>query len=250
MPDREAFLRTIVEQPEADGPRLVFADWLEEQGDPRGEFIRLQIERLGIPSSERRAGLSRREDELLKLHGEAWRAELPAIKGVTWGVFRRGDVETIEVDTAERFLRYAPRIFAAAPIVNVWFTRLDTAGAELLAQSEHLRRLTLLKNAGAAVGDDGVKAIANSPHAGNLQQLFVNQNNISDDGVRSLAQSRQLRKLWRLFLNENRIGDAGARALADSKRLSQLREVYLAGNAFSEDAKVALRARFGDSAFV
>ena len=45
MPDHGAFLRTIAEHPADDGPRLVYADWLEEQGDSdRAEFIRLQID--------------------------------------------------------------------------------------------------------------------------------------------------------------------------------------------------------------
>jgi uncharacterized protein (TIGR02996 family) len=37
----KAFLQGMLEQPDDPVPRLVFADWLEEQGDPRGELIRL-----------------------------------------------------------------------------------------------------------------------------------------------------------------------------------------------------------------
>jgi uncharacterized protein (TIGR02996 family) len=37
----EAFQRAMRADPDDHGPRLVFADWLEEQGDPRGELIRL-----------------------------------------------------------------------------------------------------------------------------------------------------------------------------------------------------------------
>ena len=32
----EAFLADILEHPDDDAPRLVYADWLEEQEDPRG----------------------------------------------------------------------------------------------------------------------------------------------------------------------------------------------------------------------
>src|SRR5262249_49325190 len=39
---RQSFLQAILDDPEADAPRLIFADWLEEHGDPRGEFIHLQ----------------------------------------------------------------------------------------------------------------------------------------------------------------------------------------------------------------
>ena len=40
-----AFLAAILERPEDDFPRLVYADWLDENGDPaRAEFIRLQLQ--------------------------------------------------------------------------------------------------------------------------------------------------------------------------------------------------------------
>lgn len=38
----KAMMRAVWESPEDDGPRLVMADWYDEQGSPRGEFIRLQ----------------------------------------------------------------------------------------------------------------------------------------------------------------------------------------------------------------
>src|SRR5262245_1243255 len=39
------FLATIRESPDEDGPRLIYADWLEEQGEcDRAEFIRVQCE--------------------------------------------------------------------------------------------------------------------------------------------------------------------------------------------------------------
>jgi uncharacterized protein (TIGR02996 family) len=41
-PDEVSFLLTILEDPDQDTPRLVYADWLNEHGDPRGEIIRLR----------------------------------------------------------------------------------------------------------------------------------------------------------------------------------------------------------------
>jgi uncharacterized protein (TIGR02996 family) len=38
------FLAAIRADRDEDQPRLAFADWLEEQGDPRAEFIRTQCE--------------------------------------------------------------------------------------------------------------------------------------------------------------------------------------------------------------
>jgi uncharacterized protein (TIGR02996 family) len=42
MIDNEAFLRAIRENPDDAAPRLIYADWLEEQGDPKGEYLRLK----------------------------------------------------------------------------------------------------------------------------------------------------------------------------------------------------------------
>lgn len=45
MTDRQAFIDAIIAQPDDDLPRLIFADWLDEQGEgERAEFIRVQCE--------------------------------------------------------------------------------------------------------------------------------------------------------------------------------------------------------------
>jgi uncharacterized protein (TIGR02996 family) len=46
MSDHDAFLRTIFDEPDDDTPRLVYADWLQENGDEvYAEFIRIQCAR-------------------------------------------------------------------------------------------------------------------------------------------------------------------------------------------------------------
>jgi uncharacterized protein (TIGR02996 family) len=42
--DDEAFIRRIVSSPGDDTPRLVYADWLDERGDPRGGYLRAEVE--------------------------------------------------------------------------------------------------------------------------------------------------------------------------------------------------------------
>lgn len=44
MTDHAPFIEAICAHPDDMGPRLVYADWLDEQGDERGEFIQTQIE--------------------------------------------------------------------------------------------------------------------------------------------------------------------------------------------------------------
>lgn len=44
MVDHEAFLRAIEQNRDDPLPRLIYADWLEEQGDIRAEYLRLDVE--------------------------------------------------------------------------------------------------------------------------------------------------------------------------------------------------------------
>ena len=50
MIQHDGFLQAIDEAPEDDAPRLVYADWLEDNGDPdRAEFIRCQVRLARLP---------------------------------------------------------------------------------------------------------------------------------------------------------------------------------------------------------
>src|SRR5688572_30810707 len=42
MTDDEAFVRRIVASPGDDLPRLVYADWLDDRGDPRAAYLRAE----------------------------------------------------------------------------------------------------------------------------------------------------------------------------------------------------------------
>ncbi|MGE3819767.1 MAG: TIGR02996 domain-containing protein [Isosphaeraceae bacterium] len=44
MRNEADFLAALQDDPDDDGLRLVFADWLEERGDPRFEYVRVMVE--------------------------------------------------------------------------------------------------------------------------------------------------------------------------------------------------------------
>jgi uncharacterized protein (TIGR02996 family) len=81
------FLREIWQSPDDDSLREVFADWLIEHDDPRGEFIALQFVR-------HRRGLDRegvhRERELLTQHARTWMGTLAPAVHATKYRFERG----------------------------------------------------------------------------------------------------------------------------------------------------------------
>jgi uncharacterized protein (TIGR02996 family) len=82
--DREteaALLAAIHAAPGDTGPRAIYADWLQERGDPRGEFIALQLAHPGqVPQP-----IALRLRELLAQHRSKWLGELePYIKYERW----------------------------------------------------------------------------------------------------------------------------------------------------------------------
>jgi uncharacterized protein (TIGR02996 family) len=78
-----AFLEAVLAEPEDDLPRLVYADWLEEQADDLGAFIRLDCELARRPEGDpARAELSARRDALFLAGGGAWLAPLRGIQNL------------------------------------------------------------------------------------------------------------------------------------------------------------------------
>jgi uncharacterized protein (TIGR02996 family) len=71
-----ALLAAIYADPGSDEPRTIYADLLSGEGDPRGEFIQLQLQRAHGTATE--AG-KRRELALLKKHAKAWLGPLAPV---------------------------------------------------------------------------------------------------------------------------------------------------------------------------
>jgi uncharacterized protein (TIGR02996 family) len=150
-PLEEAFFRSIAAEPEDDAARLVYADWLDDNGEPeRAEFIRLQCaraaaegaagdvrrlvdrwekgwrrrEQIGFLRLVRAAleaeaprrggkGSPRREARLIEAHHERWLGGLPFPVE-----FRRGFPEVLDVE-ARDYLQYADLLARVAPVQAV-----------------------------------------------------------------------------------------------------------------------------------
>lgn len=74
---RDNFERAILENPDDVAGYAAYADWLQEQGDPRGEFIQVQLalEDEKKPAAQRKK-LRAREKSLLKAHEREWLGDL------------------------------------------------------------------------------------------------------------------------------------------------------------------------------
>jgi uncharacterized protein (TIGR02996 family) len=75
--DEGAFLRAISAAPDDNTVRLVYADWLDEQGDLRAEFVRLQVRLRELPPTDpSRPELQAREQMLRAGYSAYWLAIL------------------------------------------------------------------------------------------------------------------------------------------------------------------------------
>ena len=80
-------LADVYTRPWDDAPRLVYADWLLERGDPRGEFITLQFQAMEGALPRAQAG---RMKDLLAEFGDLWLGELAPLVQKKGRVFQRG----------------------------------------------------------------------------------------------------------------------------------------------------------------
>jgi uncharacterized protein (TIGR02996 family) len=219
----EAFLQAILEDPENDVPRLIFADWLEEHGQPdRAEFIRLQCELARMPQDdERRAALEKREAELRRDHREEWGEPL---RGLVEGwSFRRGFVDGVGLKP-RAFLAHAEALFRVPTVRDV---ALDGGAARIvseLAACPHLARIHTLYLHHTNLREERAGVLWNSPHWMHLRTL-VCLDNVGDTGVGALARSPLLGRLTELTLVG--VSDAGLQSLPRAPQPSPLQVLGL-----------------------
>ena len=261
LPEHEAFLRAIFDAPADDLPRLVYADFLDENGlSERAELIRVQCE-LAAPTREgdaagREAELRAREAALLeKLYPEAellnWLPEeRERIR------FERGFPVTpsavINPDyldapaVREAIVRSRPHWFGATrlSIQPGWFLHPEHVG--VLFGLAALQRVTEWNLSGH------VEEIAGGPQtsdAGAYALIDMNdQPVITQEGVEALARHRGARRITSLALTYNRLGNDAARALIRSPYFVSLKRLDLfEGNRFRGEIWAQLREKFGEN---
>ncbi len=228
MNHEPALLRAICETPEDDTPRLVYADWLEDNSQAaRGEFIRVQcrLDRLS-PDDPTRPALLEREKKLLRGNRQRWQADKPAWAGK--GDFHRGFLVPRLKERVDRFLQRDAEELYPFPL---WCFTLTAARGHVagLAQSPLLRRAVELKLTACDIAGE-VETLAASPHLENVAIL----------GLRALLSRLRVRRLRALDLGGNFLDNASADALAESPLLESVEELDLTFNRLLDAAGVAL----------
>ncbi len=243
MSDHQSFLDEIIANPDDDAPRLIYADWLEEQGNPRGEFIRVQCEMAGLkPTQKRYKELREREQRLFFKHGQHW--QLP--HAFRKCVYRRGFVEECAM-ALSYFIKNSEKYLRMTPLRDVVFTRMKDQ-LEKLAEVPNLGRLNSVhfKSRDRFVGETafaesphlaGLKAIraaifsnaalmrlAQSPHVGSLTSLELPYSRFDEQALTMVAESPYLANLERLVLTDG-VDRMGIRKLCSATFAANLREL-------------------------
>lgn len=144
----DGLFRQILEHPDDDAPRLVFADAISSTDPEYGEFITVQIQlreraRKGLPIEPT---WSRLVAQRLEQYGDRWASGVASL--VTAWEFRGGFVEYVELPAAQ-FASRAEAIFSVSPLRHLSLTSagggLDVALAHPLMQ--RVRVLSLDANA-------------------------------------------------------------------------------------------------------
>jgi uncharacterized protein (TIGR02996 family) len=232
MSHRDGFLQEIREAPDDEAHRLIFADWLEEQDDPRGELMRLQCELARwVPDLERRDELYSRCNHLIERHRDEWLGELS--KDQVDCRFERG-LPRLTLPARrfvqKRFGKLVPALLAEAMVHTL---KLSDVGKylEQLVEAPQLEAVGSLDLDGSSLDDDAVAMLAASPHTANLIHLDLANNLIGNEGARALAGSSQLNSLRSLDLRNNSVTTTGARALLRRAERDGWRLLDLHGNA-------------------
>jgi uncharacterized protein (TIGR02996 family) len=261
MTHDEAFLQAIIENPEDDTPRLVYADWLEENGKPeRAELIRVQCERFrlryGSPECEARAGkLQARDAELRTKYQKTWVSDLNLPKNrSTHCWFQRGLVATVWC-TVRYFIDHADALLAAAPIEAVCFRRVTPRNVTGLVSHPGFARLRGVEFLMDETPAEVVAQFFQTVPVGHLRTVDFSTHIVYDRApawhtrnvalATVLARCQGLTGLKRLRWSHGGVGDEGGLALAQSPHLGGLEFLGLQGIALGPEVEAALRQRFG-----
>ncbi len=226
-------------------PRLVYADWLDDQGDPRGEFIRVQceLERSGLSSLKHRR-LRDRERELLQDHQDEWLSPVDEKKRVVcdW-TFRRGLVEEVAIG-GKSFLKFGDSLQSAFPLLHVLtFNTVKPSQVDLLVDCSALEGMIGIRLAadfGRArerqadwqfKGGSPIHHFLSSPHLKNLRSLRLLDGTYREADLRGVLASGHLDlHAFDLSNFENRLGLDDFETLASAGCLRNLRELSLRSN--------------------
>lgn len=252
-----SFYQSIKENPNDNAPRLIYADWLEERGQPdRAEFIRLQIEMSDMrwnfsgQYQDRYNKAKERTDELLRVHREEWTWPWSQDDGTSEFQFRRGMMHLMDnslsfINTlvqygTERALANVDsvKLYGSASNVTRALTTVENThtfnpeGGQWLA---HITSLSLqdtpqLNQFGQIVMNTIRRRAANTLVELRLEHTSIGSD-LSGTSIEALVREGGMKKLEVLDLSYNNLSDQSVQNLIYfGYILNKIRRLDLRGN--------------------
>jgi uncharacterized protein (TIGR02996 family) len=257
MTERDALFAAVCANPDDDTPRLVLADWLQENGEEkRAALIRSQINLVRRQTVDTEAGAvarffevmsfddlgdldwSRVSPEYCELSAVEKIAEkhhylptakvdgMPRVKGVRFTDADRGILNEIRVDNPTAFLKKADALFRAAPINSIRFNNLTAEHAREFVASGHL---AMVRHLGFddPTDADAIRTIGEHPDAAGINWLELDADDTAGAQMAALSKGTHFSGVTRLELMSLDAGDDidADRAFSDLVRRPQFRRL-------------------------
>src|SRR5579872_4518731 len=222
MTDGDALRRAVLVNRDDDTPRLIYADWLDENGQSnRAALIRAQVEESRAePYSARARAADSRAARLLEAHRKAWTRHLYG-KVVEAPRFQRGFIEHVAVEP--RDIASIISIFEMEPIRSLKLFRPQDAQDSInflpvleLQQLGQIRQLEITSFSGFI--HDECMALLKSPHLEGLQRLSLRGSRIEPPWFVELLRSHSYPALSGLDVSD--ITNIGLSLLNGLSRIS------------------------------
>lgn len=272
----EGFVREVRANPADDNARLILADYLDDVGDPLGQFIRVQV-RLARDDlgPQVREELTATEATLIESHAQSWLQPLRdfGVEGAAIRCFRRGLVERIRMK-AKAFLTHGVEVCQISPAVHALDLRRPEGFVQELVEFEMPAQISVLDLSSNALNGP-TSRLLRAPWMSQMETLDLQFNYMSGKDLNSLtkntlprlkrldlemnslgrsmktfAKAKFLGTLEELSLRNNSLEDAGLAELAASPNLLELRRLNLASNGISDVSPLCESLAFANLEFM
>lgn len=206
MSDRDALLRAVLAHPDDDTPRLIFADYLEEEGEAgRAAFIRSQVALARVPEYDPLWVQARAANRVAAFDMVAALQALELPDGLRWArePFRRGFPAAVQAPNGAEFVTHADALFAQHPIDSLDLEVVRLPDTRAFARCEWLSRLTRLTLATGLSGQAAGR-LFNSPHYTRLTELHVGSSMTTPSAAQAVVRSRVFAQLTTLSCRDDR----------------------------------------------
>ena len=177
MPESADLLAAVAAAPADDQPRLIYADWLDDRGEPdHATFVRDQIRLAQVPSWDPLAVRARHQRKETLGIGRPFYGTLPELPlFLKWHpekAFRRGFGTGVVVNQLSGLIEAGPHLFDLAPVDELWLGAASLDEWRSVARSPWLKNIRKVHLHFSQGLHEPIRCLAESPYSGNIDEIW------------------------------------------------------------------------------